>query len=60
VYTIKVSCTVLAALFCVTSCAPVQPAKPAVEIGATVTEAVAIARKKAKSGRYDYIMDHML
>ena len=50
----------LAALFCITSCATVKPVKPTVEVGATAKEAMAIARKKAKAGEYDYIMDHML
>jgi len=57
---IKISCAMLVALSCMTSCATVKPVKPAVEIGATAKEAMAIARKKAKAGEYDYIMDHML
>lgn len=57
---IKVSCTILVALFCIISCAPVQTKKPTVEVGSTVKEAMAIAQQKAKARQYDYIIDHML
>jgi len=33
---------------------------PAVNIGSTLTEAMAIARAKAKAREYDFIIDHML
>ena len=53
----------LAAMLFPASCSPVTPETPAksvVEVGATVTEAMEIATKKAKAREYDYIIDNML
>jgi len=50
-------------LLCLVSCSPVKPdtaTKSVVEVGATVREAMEIAKKKAKAGEFDYIIDNML